>query len=69
MTDFRERRKKYDIVFNQNGTVTYRQNRTFFFLRNMSAGAESDVFVTVNPVVLVSSPSVAARSPDVTPSG
>ena len=58
LTNFRETRKKYDIVFNQNGTVTYRQRRRFFFMRNMSVGAETDIFTTVNPPVLVSSPFV-----------
>ncbi|KAL8592979.1 hypothetical protein ACOMHN_017909 [Nucella lapillus] len=49
---YREKRLKYDIVFNDNGTVTYRQRRTFFFMRNMSVGDDSDVFIVPNPPVL-----------------
>lgn len=51
---FRERREKYDIVWNSNGTVTYRQNRTFSFVPEMSNGNESDMIMTINPVVAVS---------------
>ncbi|XP_052815897.1 lysosome membrane protein 2-like [Mya arenaria] len=48
---YSEKRTKYDIKFNDNGTVTYRQNRTFHFLPDMSQGHnESDIFVTANPV-------------------
>ncbi|KAK7114450.1 hypothetical protein V1264_000508 [Littorina saxatilis] len=49
---YREKRKKFDIVFNDNGTVTYRQKRTFFFMRNMSVGPDTDMFTTANPPVL-----------------
>ncbi|KAK7481721.1 hypothetical protein BaRGS_00027094 [Batillaria attramentaria] len=50
---YREHRKKYDITFNENGTVTYRQKRTFFFEREMSVGdVETDLIVTANPPVL-----------------
>lgn len=47
---YREVRTKYDITHNDNGTVSYRQNRTFHFVRNMSVGEENDHFITPNPV-------------------
>lgn len=47
---YREVRTKYDIVHNDNGTVSYRQNRTFHFMRSMSVGNENDTFTTPNPV-------------------
>jgi len=50
---FRERRLKYDIVWNDNGTVTYRQNRTFHFVPDMSFGSEEDMFYAPNPVYWV----------------
>lgn len=50
---YRERRIKFDIVFNENGTVSYRQNRTFTFVREMSVGDPSvDLITTANPPVL-----------------
>ena len=33
---YRERRQKYDIVWNHNNTVTYKQNRTFTYIPEMS---------------------------------
>ncbi|XP_060067923.1 scavenger receptor class B member 1-like, partial [Ylistrum balloti] len=47
---YREVRTKFDIKHNNNGTVSYRQNRTFHFVRNMSVGDENDTFITPNPV-------------------
>lgn len=52
-TDFREKRIKYDIIHNSNGTVTYKQNRTFHFVEKLSVGPESDRFTTPNPVYWV----------------
>ena len=49
----REKRQKFNVTFNSNGTVTYRQKRNFFFDRSMSIGDESDMFVTPNPVYWV----------------
>uniref|UniRef100_A0A2C9JPR2 Scavenger receptor class B member 1 n=1 Tax=Biomphalaria glabrata TaxID=6526 RepID=A0A2C9JPR2_BIOGL len=50
---YRERRTKFDIVWNDNGTVTYKQNRTFHFVQEMSSGSETDMITTVNPIVAV----------------
>lgn len=48
---YSERRVKFDIVFNDNGTVTYKQKRVFHFIPEMSGGRnESDMFLTTNPV-------------------
>lgn len=47
---YSERRVKFNISWNENGTVTYRQKRIFHFLRNMSVGDDTDLFVSANPV-------------------
>ncbi|ESO96893.1 hypothetical protein LOTGIDRAFT_159641 [Lottia gigantea] len=50
---YREERIKFDIVFNDNGTVSYRQKRLFTFIREMSVGDdEVDMITTVNPALL-----------------
>ena len=51
---YSEKRTKYDIVHHSNGTVSYRQNRTFHFLPELSVGKESDNFTTPNPLFWVS---------------
>ncbi|CAL1526390.1 unnamed protein product [Lymnaea stagnalis] len=48
-----ERRTKFDIVWNENGTVTYKQTRTFHFVPEMSAGNETDLITTINPIIAV----------------
>ncbi|BFZ12671.1 hypothetical protein BsWGS_15710 [Bradybaena similaris] len=48
---YRERRVKFNIVWNPNGTVTYRQNRTFYFIPEMSVGTEADLITTINPLM------------------
>ena len=48
-----EKRQKFNITFNPNGTVSYRQKRIFLFDRSKSIGNESDVFLTSNPVAWV----------------
>ncbi|XP_022343288.2 lysosome membrane protein 2-like isoform X2 [Crassostrea virginica] len=45
-----EKRIKYDIIHNSNGTVTYKQNRTFHFVRDMSVGPDTDRYTSPNPV-------------------
>ncbi|XP_005103573.2 scavenger receptor class B member 1 [Aplysia californica] len=50
---YRERREKFNIVWNPNGTVTYKQNRTFHFIPEMSKGSETDMITTVNPLLPV----------------
>ena len=48
-----EERQKYDIVYNNNGTVTYKQNKIYRFMRNMSIGEDTDEYMTLNfPVVV-----------------
>ncbi|XP_050398543.1 lysosome membrane protein 2 [Patella vulgata] len=49
---YRERRIKFNITFNDNGTISYRQKRIFTFQRNRSVGDELDMFTTVNPPLL-----------------
>ncbi|KAK3591350.1 hypothetical protein CHS0354_040311 [Potamilus streckersoni] len=47
---YSEKRFKFNITFNPNGTVTYRQKRVFQFLRDKSVGNESDIFTSPNPM-------------------
>ncbi|OWF39622.1 lysosome membrane protein 2-like [Mizuhopecten yessoensis] len=47
---YREVRTKFNIIHNDNGTVSYRQNRTFHFVPSMSVGNENETFTTPNPV-------------------
>lgn len=49
----REYREKYDIKFNDNGTVSYRENVFYKFDSEMSNGEETDCITTVNMVLLV----------------
>ncbi|GFR77859.1 scavenger receptor class B member 1, partial [Elysia marginata] len=48
---YREYRTKYDIVWNDNGTVTYKQNRTFFFVPDMSVSNDDTEITTINPLI------------------
>ncbi|XP_055891702.1 lysosome membrane protein 2-like [Biomphalaria glabrata] len=48
---YRERRLKVNITWNQNGTISYRQIRKYTFDPEMSAGNETDLITTINPVV------------------
>ncbi|KAJ8028834.1 Scavenger receptor class B member 1 [Holothuria leucospilota] len=44
------------IVHNDNGTVTYRNKKSFYFKREMSVGDQTDVITTINiPVFTVAS--------------
>lgn len=45
---YRERRKKVNITYTENSTITYRENRWFTFEPSMSNGTESDNFTTVS---------------------
>ncbi|XP_060583637.1 lysosome membrane protein 2-like [Ruditapes philippinarum] len=48
---YSEKREKFDIVFNENGTVSYRQKRVFTFEPEMSQGnKETDMYLSPNPV-------------------
>jgi len=51
---YRERRPKYDIVWNKNDTVTYKQNRTFTFVLDKSQSSDSTTMITtINPLLPV----------------
>lgn len=39
---------KTKIAWNPNGTVSYREVKTFHFVRNMSVGSEKDIITTIN---------------------
>ncbi|XP_059168458.1 lysosome membrane protein 2-like [Physella acuta] len=45
---YREHREKVDINYYDNGTLTYRELRSFVFQPDMSVGSENDTFYTVN---------------------
>ncbi|XP_060064409.1 lysosome membrane protein 2-like [Ylistrum balloti] len=45
---YREHRKKYNITFEPNGTITYRQLHWYTFDRSKSCGPDSDKFTTAN---------------------
>ncbi|KAL4234338.1 Scavenger receptor class B [Mactra antiquata] len=48
---YSEKRVKFDIVWHDNGTVSYRQKRIFQFVPEMSKGnKETDQFLVPNPV-------------------
>lgn len=52
---YREHREKWDLSWDNNeGTLSYRENRSFVFERDKSAGNESDTFTTVNlPMITI----------------
>ena len=54
MYDFREYRKKENIVFNDNGTVSYIERKWYKFMRNMSVGDDNETFTSINIPVVVS---------------
>ncbi|KAK3741073.1 hypothetical protein RRG08_005763 [Elysia crispata] len=45
---YREKRVKHDIRFFDNGTVYYKERRSFLFDRNLSVGPENDTVTSVN---------------------
>lgn len=45
---YREHREKFDITYYDNGTLTYLENRSFNFDREMSVGSENDTFHTIS---------------------
>lgn len=59
----REHRVKTDIVWNANGTVTYKNNRWYVFVPEMSNGSEYDNITSVNLPFVVScgSPEVSGK--------
>ncbi|XP_021339195.1 scavenger receptor class B member 1-like isoform X1 [Mizuhopecten yessoensis] len=51
---YREHRQKVNVSFFDNGTVAYREKRSFTFDRELSVGPENDTFTTVNLPMIVS---------------
>ncbi|KAK1884285.1 Scavenger receptor class B member 1 [Dissostichus eleginoides] len=49
---YRKRIQKDNITFHDNGTVSYREYRTYYFEPTMSSGNESDVVTIPNMLVL-----------------
>lgn len=52
---YREYRQKTNITFLENGTVSYREYRRFYFRRDLSVGDEDDIVCLPNMLVLGSS--------------
>ncbi|XP_035218521.1 scavenger receptor class B member 1-like isoform X1 [Stegodyphus dumicola] len=50
---FRSRWVKESIVWHPNGTVSFKEVRTFVFLRNESVGSQDDKIVTLNAPLLL----------------
>ncbi|GIY61184.1 hypothetical protein CDAR_249801 [Caerostris darwini] len=50
---FKSRWVKEDIIFHPNGTVSFKEVRTFVFLRNESVGSQDDQIVTLNAPLLL----------------
>ena len=50
---YHEHREKINVVHHANGTVSYKQIRTFIFNRSLSVGPESDTFTTINIPLMV----------------
>ncbi|XP_055892854.1 lysosome membrane protein 2-like [Biomphalaria glabrata] len=48
---YKIRKTKFGIIWNDNGTVSYRQRRTFTYIPHMSSGNEMDNVTTINPFV------------------
>ncbi|CAM9173828.1 unnamed protein product [Lampetra fluviatilis] len=55
---YREYRKKANITFNENGTVSYREYRHYRFSRERSVASDDFVFTTINVPVLGAAVSV-----------
>lgn len=50
---YQEYREKVDIVTHENGTISYREIKSYVFDRSMSIGPEEDNFTTVNIPLMV----------------
>ncbi|CAH0714638.1 unnamed protein product, partial [Brenthis ino] len=48
---YREFHKKKNITWNDNGTVTYYNERIWHYMPEMSNGSLSDIIVNINPIV------------------
>lgn len=51
---YREHRQKWQISHFENGTLSYRENRSFVFEREKSSGSHEEKFTTVNLIMVVS---------------
>ena len=51
---YREVREKVDLCYHDNGTVTYRQIKTYHFVREKSIGWDNDTFTSINIPYMVS---------------
>ncbi|CAH2295738.1 scavenger receptor class B member 1 isoform X1 [Pelobates cultripes] len=52
---YREYKQKTNLTFHDNGTVTFIENRTFFFAPDKSVGSEDDYMIVPNIILLASS--------------
>ncbi|XP_069071481.1 scavenger receptor class B member 1 isoform X2 [Pleurodeles waltl] len=52
---YREYKQKRNITFHENNTVSFIEDRTFFFVPEMSSGSEGDYLVVPNMLVLAAS--------------
>lgn len=50
---FSEIKEKVDVVWNDNGTVSFRQLRWWYFNASTSNGSLDDLVTTLNPVAVV----------------
>lgn len=50
---FREIKEKFNITWNDNKTVTYRQRKFFYFMEEESPRQLDEEITTLNPVPLV----------------
>lgn len=50
---FTEIKEKVDVVWNDNGTVSFRQLRWWYFNASRSNGSLDDLITTLNPVAVV----------------
>ena len=42
-----------NVTWNDNGTVTYYQNKTYIYQQHLSNGSLDDMITVINPVLLV----------------
>ncbi|CAG5123818.1 unnamed protein product [Candidula unifasciata] len=45
---YKEIKQKFNVTYNNNGTMNYRERSTYIFKPELSAGLENDTFVSVN---------------------
>ncbi|XP_039283891.1 protein croquemort isoform X2 [Nilaparvata lugens] len=59
---YNEKRRKVNITWNGNDTVTYRNLRQWFFSQDESSGSHNDLITTVNAVALAAARRVRYKS-------